>query len=225
METKWYRLPDRDNYEVSDEDEPKVRNRSTGVIRKTTPRKTVGLYFDPKHKSVMFSVYHLQYAAIHGIKARNIPKDIIITKENGDFRLTDRREFCKSLNDRYDRGYERDTQLKILEETETFIKMQAEAVRTRQFARLAELLYRYRKNARELAGRFSNATPNLYKDIDDYASTAVVSVIDRIMRGVIIATHPTAALKTEIVKMIKHKKKTVQPYDWRIYRHSKVYEK
>ena len=225
METIWYRLPDRDNYEVSDEDLPRVRSRSTGIVLKEKPNGTVSLYLNPNRKSVCFGTERLQFAAMNGVKVDLIPKDIIITKENGDFRLTDRRDFCKRLNDRFIREYERDTQLKILDETETFIKMQAEAVRTRQYAQLAELLYRYRKNARELAGRFCKATPNQYKEIDDYASTAVVSVIDRIMRGEVLATHPTAALKTEIVKMIKHKKKTVQPDDWRIYKYSKVYQR
>lgn len=222
--TEWYILPDRDNYEVSDEDEPRVRSRSTGIVLKRKPNGTVSLYFSPKRKNVQIGTVRLQFAAMNGVKVELIPKDIIVTKERGEFRLTDRRDFCKRLNERYGRGCDTRRQLEVLDETGAFVRAQAEAVRTRQLAPLAELLYGYRKRAIELAGRFCYATPGLYRNMEDYASTAVVRVIDKVMRGVILTTHPTAALKTEIVRIVRHKKKTVPADDWRIYKHSKVYK-
>ena len=223
--TEWYTLPDRDNYEVSGEDEPRVRSRSTGVVLKKKANGTVSLYLSPKRKGVCFGTVRLQFAAMNGVKVELIPKNIIITKEHGEFRLTDRRDFCQKLNGRFDRGCDTERQLEVLDETVAFIRAQAEAVRTQQLGRMAELLYGYRKRAIELAGRFCYASPSLYRNMEDYASTAVVRVIDKVMRGVILTTHPTAALKTEIIKIVRSKKKTVPADDWRIYKHSKIQNK
>lgn len=209
MGTKWYRLPDRDNYEVSDEERPRVRNRSTGAILKTTQRKTVSLYFDPKHKSVMFSVYHLQYAAIHGIKARNIPKDIIITKENGKFKLTDRRAWCVSMNDRFMQAFDTDTQLMWIKETAEFLLTQEQAIQSNDYGALAELLYSYKRRSVTASGKFMSAATDTYREMNDYVGTAIVNVIEKIMRGEVIINHPTTAIKNELVRYIRGKRYTV----------------
>ena len=219
---QWYKLPDRDNYEVSDEEEPRVRSRSTGIVLKRKANGTVSIYLSPKRKNVSFSTVRMQFAAMHGVKVDLLPKDIIITKDRGEFKLTYRHDFCVKLNCRFDKGCDTERQLKVLEETEDFIHIQAEAVRTRQMERLTKLLYSYRKRAVELAGRFCYATSGLYRNMDDFASTAVVRVVDKVMRGVILTTHPTAALKNEIIKIVRGMKRTVPPDDWRIYKNSKI---
>lgn len=90
MEVIWYKLPDCGKYEVSDEGKPRVRNSNTGTILKPRPNGTVSLYFNTHRRSVQEKPVRLLFAAINGIKMGQIPKSVIVTRENGEFRLTDR---------------------------------------------------------------------------------------------------------------------------------------
>lgn len=212
METIWYKLPDRDRYEVSDEEKPRVRNSKTGTILKQRPNGTVCLYFNTHLKSVQETPVRLLFAAINGIKIGQIPKSVIVTRENGEFRLTDRSDFCNSLNNRFDIDVDTETQLTWLRETQEFLCAQAEAVRNRQFGELALFLYKYRKRASMLSAQFCYAKHYMFDEINEYANTAVVRVVERVRRGVVLTQHPTAVLKNEIIKIIRHNKKTVR-YD------------
>lgn len=213
MEAKWYKLPDRDRYEVSDEEKPRVRNSKTGTVLRPRPNGTVSLYFNTHRRNVQENPVRLLFAAINGVKVDLIPKDIIIQRQNGEFQIQERSEFCNMLNGRFDREVDTETQIIWLKETEAFLSEQEKAVLAGNFGKLLLFLYSYRKRASMLAAHFSKSQISQYTEIDNYASTAVVRVVDKVRRGVVLTMHPTAALKNEIVKIIKHNKKTVQYED------------
>lgn len=216
MEEKWYRLPDKPNLEISRERLPQVRNTATGHVLRRNARGLVSIFFNGRKINVRPE--RLLFCALHEIKYGDMPEDVTVSWDGAKFLVESKGDRASRLYDRMHPGLDKDTQLRLLDETAAFIMEQANAVRTGNYAGLIAMLYGFTGKGVAMAARYTNVFGRRYQDMKGYACTALTNIVYKVKGGRIEFNHPAAAIKNELVKYERNMKRTVTYIDGKAYR-------
>lgn len=216
MEEKWYRLEDKPNIEASLEAEPQVRNTATGHVLRRNKRGYVSIFFGGVKINVRPE--RLLFCALHGIRYGDMPEDVTVSWDGAKFLVESKGDRASRLYERMHPTLDKDTQLRLLDETAAFVMEQATAVRTGNYAGLIAMLYGFTGKGVAMAAKYANIGGQRYQEMKEYAGTAVTNIVYKVRGGRIEFNHPVAAIKNELAKYERNLKRTVTNIDGKAYR-------
>lgn len=205
-DTRWLVIPGADAYEVSEENNPRVRNRKTWRVLSANWQNQVTMYIKGRGH-MKRSGDRCLYAAINNVPIEKIPYDVLIKYVDGEFRIEYSCEKNKYKKIPADEVHPMEVKLNHLDECIEFCMLQKRLLKDNHSDRLYSFLCLYRERVFYLCrSHFHRGEVQLAR-IGITFEAAVADLVIRIKECKYITMHPTLALYEEIRKSYYKRRK------------------